>query len=392
MSTKPIKCFVAMPFGRQDCDTLYDRHIYPVLRDLGILPIRVDKREHKEDLNNYIIRMLDESDIALADLTYARPSVYYEAGYAERKIPVIYTARKDHLSRSQADDNLRVHFDLEMKKIVHWASIDDPTFEERLNRRVSFFIKPLRSQQAQKDELEKDRKAFISKSVLARIDEISQHFERTLRNRGFWICPLSDMSRYYQDLISPVEVLIGSKMVNKTCYLCVVSIADTLRKKQIQTAVKKFTGTRIVMSDYEIDNYEEHHYFLTLHQFPEARIASILPDAVPCESAGIYSIDFVGEIPYFERVEDEHGMVRIVTPAKIKRRKIIRIISPVDMRRTLDEEATKCATTFPDGKINRFAFLIKGTDIGTYGYALNKIKLSKTRRPGKPYVKYPMGN
>jgi hypothetical protein len=31
-----------------------------------------------------------------ADLRYARPSVYFEAGYAERSVPVIYTVRRDH--------------------------------------------------------------------------------------------------------------------------------------------------------------------------------------------------------------------------------------------------------------------------------------------------------
>ena len=75
-----------MAFGREDCDTVYDRHIVPALRSLKIDPVRIDRREHKDDLNSYIIRMLRDSDIALADLTYSRPSVYYEAGFAERRI------------------------------------------------------------------------------------------------------------------------------------------------------------------------------------------------------------------------------------------------------------------------------------------------------------------
>lgn len=80
-----------------------------------MMPIRVDRKQHRDDLNNFIRRMIKECDIVLADLTYTRPSVYYEAGFAERFSPVVYTVRTDHLSRSQPDEQLRVHFDLEMK-------------------------------------------------------------------------------------------------------------------------------------------------------------------------------------------------------------------------------------------------------------------------------------
>ena len=60
------------------CDIIYAEKIFPTLKSLGLNPIKVDNRQHREDLNVFIINMLEQSEIALVDLTYARPSVYYE--------------------------------------------------------------------------------------------------------------------------------------------------------------------------------------------------------------------------------------------------------------------------------------------------------------------------
>ena len=165
MAHKRIKCFVAMAFGRDDCDAIYDRHISPVLRRLGIDAVRVDRRQHKDDLNSYIIGQIKEADIALVDLTYARPSVYYEAGFAEPQIPVVYTVRKDHLRPGQPDDGLRVHFDLQMKKIVSWEHIGDATFESRLRQRLSYLLRPIHVSRRKNHREENAREAFSRLSV-----------------------------------------------------------------------------------------------------------------------------------------------------------------------------------------------------------------------------------
>jgi hypothetical protein len=355
-----------MPFGKQDCDMLYDRQIYPVLRKLNISPIRVDQREHKEDLNVYIIRMLNESDIALADLTYARPSVYYEAGYAESKIPIVYTARKDHLSRAQTDDNLRVHFDLEMKKIIHWRDVDDPSFGERLMRRVSYIIKPI-CQQREKDELlDKDRKTFTSQSVLTRIEEIKNEFKNSLEDRRFWICSLREIYREFADRFMPGEVLIGSKLVKKTCHFCVVTIVDSLTIKHIRSAVKSLTSAYLISSDYEIEKYKEYYYFLSLHKFLESRLASILPTAASCGSSGTY---LISDSLYINPDEKQIGRLNLIKPAPGTLTKIIKIISPIDTMLKLREEAKYFKSDFSNEKSNRFAYFYRG----------RKIKLSTNR-------------
>src|SRR5262249_50457195 len=113
-ATRNPRCFVAMAFDHNDTDAVYDLLIKPTLQRNGIVPIIVNRRQSNDDLNKQIIELLDGSDFCIADLTYARQSVYFEAGYAQRKSPVIYTVRRDHLKRGQPDD-LRVHFDLQMK-------------------------------------------------------------------------------------------------------------------------------------------------------------------------------------------------------------------------------------------------------------------------------------
>jgi nucleoside 2-deoxyribosyltransferase len=122
-----ITCFVAMPVGRPDVNTLYDRQINRVLRQLHIRPVFMGRLEHNDNIDTRIIEEIKKCDFAIADLTYARPSVYYEAGFAERSVYVIYTCRADHF-KPKADDkegNLQVHFDLRQKNIVSWSSSGD---------------------------------------------------------------------------------------------------------------------------------------------------------------------------------------------------------------------------------------------------------------------------
>src|SRR5512144_3286136 len=119
-----MKCFIASAFGHDDIDAIYDHCIVPTLRKLSVAPLRVDRVKHNEDIDNKIFELLDSADFVIADLTYARPSVYYEAGYAAGKSkPVVYIAKHDHF-KARGDDlygNFRVHFDLQMKNIISWT-------------------------------------------------------------------------------------------------------------------------------------------------------------------------------------------------------------------------------------------------------------------------------
>ncbi len=131
---KPM-CFIAMAFDREDTDALYEKQIFPVLQRNHIIPVIINRRQSNDDLNIQIIEQIENADICIVDLTYARPSVYFEAGYAQRSIPVIYSVRDDHFKRGQPDD-LRVHFDLQMKPLIRWKDSEDPSFSTNLEGRI----------------------------------------------------------------------------------------------------------------------------------------------------------------------------------------------------------------------------------------------------------------
>jgi hypothetical protein len=161
-----MKCFVASPLGHEDVDAIYDHGIRPVMRELNLQPIRIDRVEHNDDINNKIFQLLDDADLCIADLTYARPSVYYEAGYAHAFAkPVIFIARKDHFqaeaTKLDPNGNLRVHFDLQMKNIIPWLKPDEP-FKNQLRRRLLYSLRPLRKRLAELKSASEEEAAFIA--------------------------------------------------------------------------------------------------------------------------------------------------------------------------------------------------------------------------------------
>ena len=86
-----LRCFVAMAFGHNDTDAIF-KILRKTLGPLGINAQRVDRIEHNDNIDTKIISEIETADLVIADLTYARPSVYFEAGYAQRAIPVIFMA------------------------------------------------------------------------------------------------------------------------------------------------------------------------------------------------------------------------------------------------------------------------------------------------------------
>jgi hypothetical protein len=182
-----MRCFVAMAFGRKDTDRAYRNLIAPTLRRLKLIPVRVDRIEHLEDINNKIIAELNKSDVALADLTYARPSVYFEAGYAQRAVPVVYTCRKDHLSARSNDTfgNFRVHFDLAMKNIIPWSSPNDPEFSRKLEHRIKGAVLPIFRHRIIRDAQKASAKKFAALSLEERIKRVVTISGSVLSHAGY---------------------------------------------------------------------------------------------------------------------------------------------------------------------------------------------------------------
>jgi hypothetical protein len=242
-NNKPV-CFIAMAFDHDDTDALYESQILPALKRNNITSIIINRRQSNDDLNIQIIEQLEKADFCITDLTYARPSVYYEAGYAQRVIPVIYTVRKDHLSGHE--DHLRVHFDLQMKPIIPWGKPDDPNFSSRLEKRIKSTILN-RWNKDKKNQLKQAlaESEFENQSVSARLIILRAQAIRKLQKLGFsnskWIVKPNDnfpqiapSSR--ADIVNGYHNYISANLQkdNITHYVSVQSFAslpvETLRK------------------------------------------------------------------------------------------------------------------------------------------------------------------
>lgn len=182
-----LTCFLASAFDKKDVDKMYSKIFVPVLRSLSIKPLRVDKVEHNDDIDDKIFDLLDQANICIADLTYARPSVYYEAGYAYGQgKPVIFTTRKDHFKPKTNDPNglLKVHFDLQMKNIIPWA-IGDKTFKGKLTRRIKQVILPILKKKNEAVLLNKQENLFTNLSQIEKRDKIIFLAKKIFENKKY---------------------------------------------------------------------------------------------------------------------------------------------------------------------------------------------------------------
>lgn len=132
------KAFVAMWFD-PSVNQIYEEAIAPAIRDAGFEPIRIDRKEHNNKIDDEIIAELRRSRFVIADFTsaileregrpeaIARGGVYYEAGFAHgMRIPVIWTCRSDMISL--------VHFDTRQYNHIDWKDAAD--LKKRLYDRI----------------------------------------------------------------------------------------------------------------------------------------------------------------------------------------------------------------------------------------------------------------
>jgi hypothetical protein len=128
------QAFVAMWFDTSLLDA-YEKGIAMAIRDAGYLPIRIDRKDHNNKIDDEVIAEIRRSRFMVADFTQgnsgARGGVYYEAGFAHGlNIPVIFTCRADVL----AD----VHFDTRQYNHIVWEDPDD--LRDLLAKRISATI------------------------------------------------------------------------------------------------------------------------------------------------------------------------------------------------------------------------------------------------------------
>lgn len=137
-NTDSVQAFVAMWFGPDVADA-YDLGIAPAVFDAGYKPLRIDRKEHNNKIDDEIIAEIRRSRFVVADFTCGlvvadgtqtaipRGGVYYEAGFAQGLgIPVIWCCREDHIGH--------VHFDTRQFNHITWASPED--LKEKLRNRI----------------------------------------------------------------------------------------------------------------------------------------------------------------------------------------------------------------------------------------------------------------
>jgi nucleoside 2-deoxyribosyltransferase len=274
-----ISCFVASALDYEDVDEVYDRAVKPTLRQLGIRSMRVDRVEHNDDVDDKIFALMETADFCIADLTYARPSVYYEAGYMfGQGKPVIYIARRDHFCARDSDPhgNLRVHFDLQMKNIIAWSAATN-VFALKLKRRISKVVAPvLKARRTAQEHLQHEQ-AFVKESVSVQLSLLRRFAGGIFRARGF-----SERSEL------PREFYIRPRRL----------LAMTRRRKRIHQTINFLPIERLTKSqaipewalsffrpdvDRNVQKIERLFLYATLKKITDAAVRSIFERLTPLE-------------------------------------------------------------------------------------------------------------
>ena len=123
------QAFVAMWFNDTTEDA-YVKGIVPALTISGYRPVRIDKKEHNNKIDDEIIAEIRRSRFLVADFTCepknVRGGVYYEAGFAQGiGIPVIWTCKDTSINE--------LHFDTRQYAHIVWKEPAD-LFEQLRNR------------------------------------------------------------------------------------------------------------------------------------------------------------------------------------------------------------------------------------------------------------------
>lgn len=124
--------FVAMWFDDKTNDA-YNQAIVKAINEAGYTPLRIDKHEHLNKIDDEIIVGIKKSKFLVCDFTGQRGGVYFEAGYAlGLGLPVIWTCN--------ASDLKNVHFDNRQYNFLLWEEDKLEDFKKALQNRIEATI------------------------------------------------------------------------------------------------------------------------------------------------------------------------------------------------------------------------------------------------------------
>ena len=142
------RAFVAMWFGEPDGERASMDNAYQsmelAIREAGYDPVRIDKLNHLNKIDDEIVAEIRRSRFVVADFTQgesgARGGVYFEAGFAKGlNIEVIFTCRKGSIEK--------VHFDTRQYRHIVWETPEELRTELLNSIRANIGQGPLKSQQ-----------------------------------------------------------------------------------------------------------------------------------------------------------------------------------------------------------------------------------------------------
>ncbi|MEO5800288.1 MAG: nucleoside 2-deoxyribosyltransferase [Gemmatimonadales bacterium] len=111
------QAFVAMWFDPQ-MDAAWEIGIEKALTDTGWLPMKINRKEHNNRIDDEIIAEIRRSGLIVADFTGFRSGVFFEAGFGlGLGMPVIWTV--------QEDEELSKHFDTRQYNHITWKDPQD---------------------------------------------------------------------------------------------------------------------------------------------------------------------------------------------------------------------------------------------------------------------------
>ena len=106
---------MAMDPDNPDLEDIY-RTIKDVCASYGINAYRADEIEHQDRITDLILSEIKTCEFLIADVSYERPNVYYEIGYAHatNKRPILYRKK-----------GTRLHFDLSVHNVPEYKNITE---------------------------------------------------------------------------------------------------------------------------------------------------------------------------------------------------------------------------------------------------------------------------
>jgi hypothetical protein len=123
------RCFVAMWFHDSMVE-IYEKAIATAISDAGYEPLRIDRHEHVNRIDDEIIGQIKRSRFMVADFTGQRHGVYFEAGLMLGiGRTVIWMCRKDELDKGNG-----LHFDIRQFNFIAYDSVEEA--QKRLRDRI----------------------------------------------------------------------------------------------------------------------------------------------------------------------------------------------------------------------------------------------------------------